>query len=464
MDKRQETAIEESQVVYKRVPFILLMMFCGYVFIWYLQVGERWPELGAVRLEFVFGLILVALLPFVGIPVSSPLVKFIVLYLAMVAIQIPFSHAFDHSVNVFWNRVVKFGMMGLFIAAFVKSPRDLKWFVFTFMLAWAKMGQEGVYGVLTGNMMWENQGILRLHGSTSLYHHPNSYSGFAVGVLPFIYYLYPVVGKVGKIGLAVLTVFSINIILFTGSRTGYVALAFFMTVLFMRSRRKKLWAAISLPLLIMAVIFTPVQYRNRFTSIFTLQEAEGNSAQRRIQILKDAWKVFREYPEGVGVGAFPAVREQMFNRVQDTHNLYLEVATNLGVQGFIAFFLFIGALIGILRSNHINLKDQEEFLSEYLENQSGGESDITLKDHFKNIRFMRAICSAMLTFVIVRLALGMFGMDLYEIYWWFAAGTAIALNGMRSVAENRTSEFTRDLDEQKTKGEDPGLSVLTAGD
>ena len=35
----------------------------------------------------------------------------------------------------------------------------------------------------------------------------------------------------------------------------------------------------------------------------------------------------------------------------------------------------------------------------------------------------RAVTLAVCTYVSVRLFVGLFGMDLYEIYWWFAAGT-----------------------------------------
>ena len=44
-------------------------------------------------------------------------------------------------------------------------------------------------------MVWFNQGIPRLHGPVGQLGHPNSFSGFAVGTLPFILYLYPLLKK-----------------------------------------------------------------------------------------------------------------------------------------------------------------------------------------------------------------------------------------------------------------------------
>src|SRR5690606_31919493 len=93
-------------------------------------------------------------------------------------------------------------------------------------LAWFKIASEGFIGWGTGSMLWENQGIQRLHGSTMMFRHPNSYSGFAVGCLSFGFFLISAVkSKLLKFFFLVLLAFSLVIIVTTGSRTGYVAVA-----------------------------------------------------------------------------------------------------------------------------------------------------------------------------------------------------------------------------------------------
>ncbi len=93
----------------------------------------------------------------------------------------------------------------------------------------------------------------------------------------------------------------------------------------------------------------PQDYWERFYSIFTEQDKVGQSISLRKQIIEDAWQVFLQNPLGVGVGAFPLVRGEMFNRLQDTHNLYLEAATNLGIQGLILFLLLLWQIGRVLR-------------------------------------------------------------------------------------------------------------------
>jgi hypothetical protein len=43
------------------------------------------------------------------------------------------------------------------------------------------------------------------------------------------------------------------------------------------------------------------------------------------------------------------------------------------------------------------------------------------------------------------LALGLFGHDLFEIYWWFTIGFAVAIARMMSVALRRTDWFIQHL-------------------
>ena len=101
-------------------------------------------------------------------------------------------------------------------------------------------------------------------------------------------------------------------------------------------------------------------YFERFESIFTLQGKGASSTQKRIQIIKDAWDIFLEHPFGVGLYGFRLVRMEKFGRHQDTHNLYLEIATNLGIQGCVVWGVFIfyifKSLFGSQKSAQFQIK------------------------------------------------------------------------------------------------------------
>jgi len=419
----------------KEYPYIskfLLLLFAGYVLIWYLQIGQRIKFLGAIRIEFLYAVFL-ALMAFTvrEKKFSSPISKYVVAYLIALIIQIPFSYDPSTSFLVFYNRIIKFSFIAFFITVFVKSPTGLRYFLTAFLLACMKIGQEGLIGKITGSMVWENQGVMRLHGTTSLYDHPNSLSGNAIGTLPFLLFLFPIVPLLVQLALAMQAIFAANIILFTASRTGYVAILVFLLFVIKKkkSNPKVLFALVVFVLI--GIQFIPVQYIERFQSIFSGQEAEGHSSEKRMQIIKDAVNIFITHPLGVGVGAFPKIRRDTFGRSQDTHNLYLEVATNLGIQGFMIFFFLVYKMLKTLQSLGKDFSRQIETLK-------GSNETGELRSHVKDLNLMKATSEAVYVFIILRLALGLFGMDLYEVYWWFAIGLTIALYNMNKISNEKT--------------------------
>jgi putative inorganic carbon (hco3(-)) transporter len=413
------------KVNYPYISKILLFFFCGYVIAWYLQIGYRIQPLGAIRFEFIYAatLILIAFFFTPRIDTDCPIIPYVILYFIAIIVQVPFSSDFDMSFNIFIDRIVKFAFMAFFIVAFVRSPLHLKFFLAAFLLACLKMGQEGLIGRITGGLIWENQGVMRLHGSTPLYDHPNSFAGMALGTLPFIYYLWSHVNRYIKIILVAIAILSMNIVVYTGSRTGYVGLIVFLTFIFTKSKDKmKIFMALLL-IIIICIPFVPSDYIERFESIFTGKEKEGSSTEARIEILRDAWQIFIEHPFGVGVAAFPKVRMETFGRSQDTHNLYLEIATNLGIQGLIVVLLFFYKMLSVLKTIRLSARRtiaKIDALNNFKDN----------KAVISDLEFIESAALATSAFVIIRLTLGLFGMDLYEIYWWFALGMTIALHSM----------------------------------
>jgi hypothetical protein len=437
----QTQKVSSKTIDYPYVAPTVILFFCGYVITWYLQIGYRIPSLGNIRFEFLCAALLIVIAIFSkGFrDISNPLQKYLILFFICIIIEIPFSYDINTSWNIFIDRVVKFAFMAVFIMAFVKSPKDLKYFIVAFMLACLKMGQEGFIGKITGGLIWENQGIMRLHGSTPMYTDPNSFTGMAMGTLPFIYYLFPIVPRWIKAMLIIMLAFAINIILFSGSRTGYVAFSIFVLFVFLKSKMKMKFLMYALIIGIISFPMVPHDYVERFQSIFTGTEKEGHSKETRIEILRDAYKIFITHPLGVGVSAFPAVREATFGREQDTHNLYLEVATNLGIQGFIVFIFFLYNMMkilnGITRSAYKQLRIIEDTIGHF-DNPQGIEDDIM--EHISDLKLIYAVGSAVIMFLVIRLALGFFGMDLYEIYWWFALGLTVSLWNMNKYAMAKT--------------------------
>lgn len=446
---QQSIASQRNEVVIPEYPNVskpVLLLFCSYVIIWYLQVGSRISFLGEIRIELIVACLLLPLALRTHskskIEMDSSLLPIIIVYFLLLLMMTLFSYDFQTSWNVFFNRVLKFAFMALFIVCFVKSPTGMRFFLVAFMLACMKMGQEGLLGQLTGSLVWQNQGVMRLHGSTSLYRHPNSFAGMALGTIPFIYTLWPISNRFVKTALIVQLVFALNIVIYTGSRTGYVGFIILLVFVFYKSKVRKKFLLYGIIFSLISFPLIPQQYVERFETIFTQQDKEGRSIETRMQILEDAWQIFLAHPLGVGISAFPAIRKDIFGRVQDTHNLYLEVVTNLGIQGLIVFFMLVFKMFKMLNELKNNISFQIKQLMESLFRD--GSSDHVkqqMEKHLRDLKLMEATCNAVYLFIILRLGLGFFGMDLYEIYWWFAAGITISLFNINKVAVQRSEEM-----------------------
>ena len=50
--------IDNINAFYPSINKLFVYLFGGYVFIWYLQIGNRIPLLGAIRIEYIWALLL----------------------------------------------------------------------------------------------------------------------------------------------------------------------------------------------------------------------------------------------------------------------------------------------------------------------------------------------------------------------------------------------------------------------
>lgn len=430
---------------YPKVNRVITILLFLYVFTHYIELGTRVDLLDKIRFELVLGVVLLSLSLLTGnifrLWNNKPLLVSVLCFYALVAIQVPLSRDVDGSAAVFVNRFVKLSCMTIFIVAFVRSPLQLQIFLGGFLLACMKLGAEGFVGTITGDMMWENQGVMRLHGHGAVYGHPNSFSGMALGMIPFLYYYFPLFNWPVKLVIIVGCMFAMNIIVFTASRTGYIGLLGLISYLIFRGQHKmRIGVAIVVVFIIGVYVVPHNKYIQRFESIFSGKDIEGASIETRKEILRDAIYIFKSNPFGVGVGAFPAVRQEVFGRSQDTHNLYLEILTNIGIQGGIAFVCLIIFIYSSLRESEKRYNRLLERMIEFASrDMNKGVIVQTFDEHVMHLRFLKSTCQAVQLFLVVRLVLGLFGMDLYEIYWWFAIGLAMALGNIFPWAEKRTS-------------------------
>ena len=102
--------------------------------------------------------------------------------------------------------------------------------------------------------------------------------------------------------------------------------------------------------------------------------------------------------------------------------VYFEIATNLGIQGLIVVSLLIYKIITTLKQVRRSARECIDLTI--------NAGNAQFKSITEDLKFIEAVASATITFIIIRLALGLFGMDMYEIYWWFAIGITFSTYSM----------------------------------
>jgi probable O-glycosylation ligase (exosortase A-associated) len=189
--------------------------------------------------------------------------------------------------------------------------------------------------------------------SGALFGDPNDMALGFIMLLPFLYYdLFRGKLILRKIILIVLMLVFLWGIVLTQSRGGFIGMGAMVFVLWLRSRRKVMFAILGIVILGLAWPLTPHSFRDRMMGI---QSAAGqdNAAISRM----DAWKagasmmVHRVF--GVGAGnfgeAFPmyrppnAVDPSGMRRV--AHNIFVQVGGETGIFGFIIFICMIGSAL-----------------------------------------------------------------------------------------------------------------------
>ncbi len=428
---------------------LVFVSFLAFVVARYVQLGARREILATVRFEFLLGIAVILMISFQILSrppdlgrVQPILIGISLLFLAII-IQVPFAASPALAEMIFKDRVIKFAFLTFFMAVMIESPRTMLLFLTAFLFSTFYVTQEAVRGLISGGLVWENQGVMRLHGAVPIYAHPNSLAGVAMGSVPFVAFLFMPSRRWWFRGLLLATVAtSLICVIYSGSRTGYVGFVAFALWWWFQSAKKGRFLVIAAVVFFAALPVMPQEYIERFLSIGG-QEKEGHSKETRLQIVEDAIIILGEHPFGVGVGSFPAARAARFGRIQDTHNLYLEVATNLGVQGLAVFLMLVAFIMASMRRSMMAFRDQRQRLARSA--RSGTPPPrlgILMKRHDRDLQFLIAVAQAGAGFVLIRMVLGIFGMDLYEVYWWFGTGLALALAGLEVKTARNTAVLT----------------------
>jgi O-antigen ligase len=280
-----------------------------------------------------------------GLPIAkiNPEVIGVLALGGVIVFTIPFSFWPGGSLALFSDVYVKIILIFALMVSTITTPRRLSQMTWLIILICGYLSMRGIFDYARGVNLMEGD---RLRGAVGGFmENPND---LAMNLIVFMAPALVIVFQDHRmfrrlIAAGVVLVMAVAIVL-TKSRAGFVGIgAMGLVVVYYAMRQRP---AVVFALIFAALIATPLMpgaFWDRMASITNPDEDQTGSRQQRIQLFKQGLQVFAENPiTGIGAGQFVNYDgEMMQTRWRVTHNVWLQVAAELGIFGFLAFAFLV---------------------------------------------------------------------------------------------------------------------------
>jgi O-antigen ligase len=332
-----------------------------FVISWFLHLPARLEFLGTIRFDLLLVCILTALAlirPSISVPPSQAgnALRVLIVY---AIVSIPFVYWPGSAIKSGLPNFIKAIVFFYFTIAFVRTEADLRKFVLVFLSCQIVRILEPLYLNLTQDYWgsrasienWES--LTRLSGAPSDVINPNGLAFVVCTVLPFLYFM---AGLSLKFRLIALTLVPPCLYVFalTGSRSGLIGLLVVIAGIVVKARsRASFMVATAAGLVVLAVGFATLDHdlQDRYLSTFGMGQKNLATAAERWEGIEAQFQVVLNKPiVGYGLGTSPEANSNFTTTgpyagwALLAHNLYLEIALELGVIGLIIFLFFIKAI------------------------------------------------------------------------------------------------------------------------
>ena len=256
----------------------------------------------------------------------------------------PFSIWIGGAVGTFQDLYLKVILVYLLCVNVLSSPKRLERLIWILVITVGYFGFRAVLDYARGvNVV---RGGTRVMGSVGGFmQNPNDMALNMVSFLPLAALVAMHNRSVFKRVVAALAaLFMMGAIVASGSRGGFLGFAAMLFVLAAFSVKKHpMFAMGGAVVVICALPLAPSSYWDRIASIADDRKDDVQSSQARRALMGESLQAFMENPlTGVGAGNFkdwnPRGRSEAYH---EAHNVWLQVAAELGVFGFAVFFYLV---------------------------------------------------------------------------------------------------------------------------
>lgn len=259
---------------------------------------------------------------------------------AVIVITIPFSFWPGGSAHVFSDIYVKIILIFALMISTLTSPRRIRQMTWLMIIASTYIAGRAVVDYARGINLVEGDRIRSAVGG--MFQNPNDLALNLVTFLaPTLFIIIQERRPSRRLFATFCAMTMVAAIVCTKSRSGFLGLLAMCAVVgfyTFRARPGLLVAAVFAGMLALPVM--PQSFWTRMDSIMNADEDQTGSREARLRLLEQGFEVFADNPlTGVGAGQFQNynVPGETIEKWRVTHNVWLQVACDLGIFGLLAF-------------------------------------------------------------------------------------------------------------------------------
>jgi putative inorganic carbon (hco3(-)) transporter len=350
-----------------RLGFNLYLLFTTS---WFLHLPARIPALGALRMDFLLAVIL-AVLAYVcsqqHAGESNQVSKWLRILVIYAIGSVPFVEWPGSVMKFGLQEFIKAAVFFYFTVAFIRSENDLRKFMILFIGCQTFRVLEPLFLHITigywgsgASMEGGSEFLARLSGAPHDVVNPNGLAFVACTIIPFLYFTSNLSWQ-NKVAFFAITPASLYALSLTGSRSGIIAIVIVAAGIVLKSK-KPIALGIAVGLMgIASIPFMSSDMQDRYLSIIGMGEKNVATAGERSEGMRAQLQVAMRRPffgHGLGTSAEANSNYTSFGpyvgKRLPAHNLYIEVAQELGFIGLVLFSIFmVKVVVEFIRSRNI---------------------------------------------------------------------------------------------------------------
>lgn len=337
---------------------INILNYISEVTLWLLLFGSTFSNsLSEITIGIIIGVFILKqiLRKRYSMPIS-PINLMLYMLCGIVFITFLRSAYFSESIRGF-VRIVKFALLYFaLIDLFRSDAKRLKRTFWALMIVACFTFINGIFQSIYGFDLLRHRGIIKedyLRRIMASFVHPNDFGAYIIFILPLTFCFFSsYLKKNQRTFLMINCILGCLCLLKTSSRAAWIGILIGILVYFFFYKKK---ISIIVPLAVVVLIILSPNGFDRLKGLFTL---ERNTVWERVQLWKGTWNMVKVHPFfGFGVNTFSRYfleyKPAAYPDIRYTHNSYLQMWSEIGIFGLLAF---VSIIFTVLKMTLHNIK------------------------------------------------------------------------------------------------------------